>query len=712
MDLNAAVKIAAQVTGMQAVDQLKKSLDETSHSVEGVTGKFGALMGSMKALAGAVGVIGFAGMMKSAIDAGAELANLSIKTGIAVETLSKYSTIAKLADTDMESVAGTLKKLSNSAVDAATGNQKLLNLFNSIGVSVRDANGNIKNADQLLKDIAFAVQGIDPEVVTKLMTELGGKNGANIVPFLRELTQRLDDTKVKFDEAFGKNAKEWNDNLVLIQGNIGALARSMVSDLLPALVRITGAIVDAKKAGEGLWGMVSAGISKTTEELYYPAKLDERKTKLEADIARIRKDMGEIENSSMYQRFGVGESDLKSYKGYLDDKVKLLAATEKAIEEAAKPLNPPTNAEATSKVEAALKQNNTSSGSDPFRSAMNEMGGEAAKLKWQSAHVQEYADKITNAKTAQMAFDTELGKFKDLSDAQKAQLMEAARMVDKYGQSLKLQMAALDYQNATDKINAETAAMGQNDLARKTMLAGLELEQKGIKKGTELYDQLIAKRVEALKTSSETQKSFGMGLQQGMTEYMEKISNTGQQIKEVMSNAFKGAEDALVNFVMTGKMSFASFANAILSDLARIAIRKAIIQPLVGAIGGLFSAAPAAASANGNVFSGGALQAFATGGIVNSPMVFPMANGGTGLMGEAGPEAIMPLKRDSSGRLGVSGGGSSTNINVVVNTDGSVNTKGDSNAGQNLGRAIAAAVKNEIMNQKRPGGLLAAGAIA
>jgi phage-related minor tail protein len=73
----------------------------------------------------------------------------------------------------------------------------------------------------------------------------------------------------------------------------------------------------------------------------------------------------------------------------------------------------------------------------------------------------------------------------------------------------------------------------------------------------------------------------------------------------------------------------------------------------------------------GNLFSGLTGQkptAFANGGIVNSPVLFPL-RGGTGLMGEAGPEAIMPLSRGSDGRLGVRmGGGSSPTVTVNIST--------------------------------------------
>jgi lambda family phage tail tape measure protein len=70
--------------------------------------------------------------------------------------------------------------------------------------------------------------------------------------------------------------------------------------------------------------------------------------------------------------------------------------------------------------------------------------------------------------------------------------------------------------------------------------------------------------------------------------------------------------------------------------------------------------------ANGFAMQGGRRLAFAAGGIVNGPTIFPMANG-MGLMGEAGPEAIMPLKRGSDGKLGVASTGSNITVNVPIN---------------------------------------------
>ena len=93
------------------------------------------------------------------------------------------------------------------------------------------------------------------------------------------------------------------------------------------------------------------------------------------------------------------------------------------------------------------------------------------------------------------------------------------------------------------------------------------------------------------------------------------------------------------------------------------------------------------------------------GGIVNRPTLFPFAKG-IGLMGEAGPEAIMPLRRGADGKLGVAGGGGgSTTINVSVDAKGT-SVQGDGSQGAALARAIAGAVQTELIKQKRPGGIL------
>jgi lambda family phage tail tape measure protein len=105
-------------------------------------------------------------------------------------------------------------------------------------------------------------------------------------------------------------------------------------------------------------------------------------------------------------------------------------------------------------------------------------------------------------------------------------------------------------------------------------------------------------------------------------------------------------------------------AKVIIAQMLKLAAYKGIASLFAGSASGSFGDAIFQAfstNAKGNAFSGGNVIPMAKGGIVNGPTVFPMAKG-MGLMGEAGPEAVMPLGRNSRGELGVKGG-----ANVVIN---------------------------------------------
>jgi len=165
----------------------------------------------------------------------------------------------------------------------------------------------------------------------------------------------------------------------------------------------------------------------------------------------------------------------------------------------------------------------------------------------------------------------------------------------------------------------------------------------------------------------EYNESFLGKMDQGMMAYTKSISDYSQQLADGVGNAFKGMEDMLVKFITTGKFEFKEFVNSIIADFARIAVRRAIMAPLMGLFG------MPILGAKGLAFSGGNLTPMAKGGLLTQPTLFPMANGGLALGGEAGTEAIMPLKRTSSGDLGVlsagggeESGGSGGDINLYI----------------------------------------------
>ena len=214
------------------------------------------------------------------------------------------------------------------------------------------------------------------------------------------------------------------------------------------------------------------------------------------------------------------------------------------------------------------------------------------------------------------------------------------------------------------------------------------------------YTNKITTSVDSLNESMD--RTFGGDMKNKLTTFADSIKTVGESMADVVIKGVKGMEDALVDFVTTGKMNFKNLANSIIKDMARIAIQQSITKPLAGFLGGMF--------AKGAAFDGGLVDKYAKGGVVNKPTLFKYASGGSGnfgLMGEAGAEAILPLKRGRSGNLGVEvSGGGSTNVVVNVDATGSA-VEGDEAEGRELGQVLAAAVQGEIIKQQRPGGLLA-----
>ncbi len=147
------------------------------------------------------------------------------------------------------------------------------------------------------------------------------------------------------------------------------------------------------------------------------------------------------------------------------------------------------------------------------------------------------------------------------------------------------------------------------------------------------------------------------GAQSAYQDYLDSAADVAGQTHNLFSNAFSNAEDALVDFVKTGKLSFKDLADSIVSDLIRIQIRKALAGAIGAAAGTSWGAGIASVfQADGGAWMNG-VQLFANGGaftngVVTKPTAFGMA-GGMGVMGEAGPEAIMPLTRGADGSLGV-----------------------------------------------------------
>ncbi|WP_323368213.1 phage tail tape measure protein [Pseudomonas parafulva] len=381
---------------------------------------------------------------------------------------------------------------------------------------------------------------------------------------------------------------------------------------------------------------------------------------------------------------------------------------------------------------------------------------------------QKIADARAAMVKAQQDADTELSV---LATNEQGRLAKQARAVQTYTDALGQQVTALRLQGQRSAEN-----LGLGDRRR-----GLQEQQYGItdrinqqrldlanqygdgSRGMSL-DEYNQKLVALNKTEKDLQETtianydqmtaaqgdWRKGASSAFQNYLEQARDVAGQTRSLFTNAFSSMEDAVVNFAMTGKFSFADFTKSILADMVRIETQRAAS----GLLGSLVSWGATAASAyfgggGGNGMEAGSagavssnlgasqagysstyfpqalggawskgVQLFANGGaftnsIVSTPTAFGMAGGRMGVMGEAGDEAVMPLTRTSGGQLGVRAvGGGATSITLSAPV--SLVMEDRSNEGmqldqtllqQNMQKQMQMAAEKAVADSWRPGGV-------
>lgn len=240
----------------------------------------------------------------------------------------------------------------------------------------------------------------------------------------------------------------------------------------------------------------------------------------------------------------------------------------------------------------------------------------------------------------------------------------------------------------------------------------------------------------------DAQRDYRNGARRAWQNIQADAADVASATDDMLTTGFNTASNALADFATTGKFKFRDFASSVINDMARIASQQAATGLLSGVLGAgvsafsgwMGSSATAGASASGytgNAYAnwaaaqahGGAwangVQFFANGAaftnsIVSRPTAFGMAGGRTGIMGEAGPEAILPLARGADGSLGVrsvgGGGGTALQVNapvaVTVEDRSSEGMELDQEAlQQNMQLQMKAAAERAVADSWRPGGV-------
>lgn len=486
--------------------------------------------------------------------------------------------------------------------------------------------------------------------------------------------------------------------------------------------------------------------------------------------AAIDKNLANINDQFKDSKAPGSQVDLTSFNNAKND----LAAISAEYKNAQKELDAAQKAGLVSQADYALKREALIGNERDEVTAAYEaeiVALEAAKAKKTTSAAQsiQLDQKIADARAGMVMAQKEAdSQLEVLATSETGRLAKQERAISSYVQALSQQHRALE-------LAGQRAVVGVGQGDRQNALNGelnsqqdrfaqqsLELENQRSDPSRNMSEEEFARKSQALADANKAatdqirqnyadvetaQGDWTKGATSAWANYLDSASNIAGQTKTLFGNAFSSMEDAVVNFAMTGKLSFADFTKSILADMARIATRQAssaLLSSLVGAAtsyftgggggNGLAAGSAGATSSNlgassagysgsyfpqalGGAWSSG-VQMFANGGaftnnIVSTPTAFGMAGGRAGVMGEAGPEAIMPLTRTSSGKLGVLAAGGSSGTTISINAPVTVVTEDRGSEGmqidqqalsKNLQSQMQAVAEKAVADSWRAGG--------
>jgi hypothetical protein len=756
MNMDAMLRIKADVQGENNIRRLGNSMQglqgQAKNAALGFNSLKGAVAGFGAAIAGSALVAGLSAVVKKSIDAGDELFNLQAKTGVAANALIGIGNAAKLADVDVGTLGKGLTKLNVNLVKAAEGNEDLGRKFQALGVNVKDANGQVVPADKALKQIADRFADMpDGAQKAAAAVALFGKSGADLIPLLNEGAASMEKFSYKVGEDFAARSDLFNDTITEFGIKTQGFGLELTDALLPALqsiLEVFGDLFNTEQDWSSLFDVIKLGIRLVASAIFVTIRL------IDVLIKNAVAAFQAISKALQGDFAGAGEIFANRISNFVEQAKSDYNQLQKIFTDAPSPgtgrrtqgrtLELDTSSSDAKEAAAAKRR-----AAEAKRAATEQQRllEQRATLTQKAISLQEQlrnsiADVVSayegvGATPADQLFlerDAAITENNRQVKALTLSVVELMREVNAAGGSLdikpyenlinqlsrvnvdlanqKYQQGLKDLLPSVAEYDAKIAEVvrGKAELTELEKLnAEVNLLQLDILAQTNPalaeHVRLLRERAAALDAATEKQKadseSIGAGIQQRLQDYYNSVKDLGGAIGDAVVSGLQGLEDQLTAFVTTGKANFKELAASILKDLARIAIRAAIIAPIVKALGGLF---PGFQFANGGIMTGDGpvpLKKYASGGIANSPQL--------ALYGEGSkPEAYVPLP--DGRRIPVAmqgGGGGSTTVNVSVDAKGT-NVQGNSGQGEQLGRAISQAVQAELIKQRRPGGILAA----
>lgn len=301
-----------------------------------------------------------------------------------------------------------------------------------------------------------------------------------------------------------------------------------------------------------------------------------------------------------------------------------------------------------------------------------------------------------------------------------------------------------------DEATLTTDTAGMSDRQRSRFDETQQIDRVFAKAGGDKSTQAVIARSEALDALDKKYKAIAAaeadwmsGVSRGYANWFDEISNVSGTVSDGVKTTLDSAFGNVTSVLEGNKVSWKSWGISVLQIIEKVALQMAVVSAmggassgsgifgsLIGSVGSFFGGGAGASAstgtavssygsnfqfnAKGGVYDSPSLSAFSN-GIVRNPTMFAFAKGGAGIMGEAGPEAIMPLTRAPDGSLGVRavGGGGGQSVSsapqVYITIDGNGNTStqtspGLEQFGADVGKFVDQRYKQNVMRDIRPGG--------
>ena len=261
--MQALLKIKADVEGEGKVNALGRAIGGLSSTAGKVSGGLRGLAGAAGGLSGALGSLvplatgaGLAAMAKGAIDAADDMNDLSQKTGVSVESLSKFQQAANASGTSIEGVGAAMIKLNKGL---AAGGGPAADALKALGLSATDASGKLKTTDQVMLEVADKFVKM-PDGANKTATAMAlfGKAGADMIPLLNGGSKAVTDLSATMTGDFAKGADNLNDKLASLQGKMLELGVNIGTALMPFLNVVTDLVLNLANAFAAMPGPLQA----------------------------------------------------------------------------------------------------------------------------------------------------------------------------------------------------------------------------------------------------------------------------------------------------------------------------------------------------------------------------------------------------------------------------------------------------------------------